>query len=313
MTFVFQNRERAKKAAQRIAKALPDVKLSAVQEGLARALGYQDWFAFEQSPPDRSPSILDQDLSDPEFLARADHQIGALASYLDIPDSDAQYALSAARLTGDRNWSREDHMMLRLSAWRRGPLLAAKPRGRGDLVRIKASGRPREYGYVLSHGERGAKVLLEDSILTCATFEVVRPKVRPADFIPSRYWRPYGYWTLEDGSKVLFSRDYYPLWRVGGDRVERLGPWLWIGPRKGQTYFFDLSGEPNWLHRGARSLSEAFLEDHGVRGLPILADAVLQYFNEGVDRPEEAVRAEHKRRGSPTDAPAYARLNAMLA
>lgn len=311
MTFVFQNRERAKKAAQRLAKVLPGLKLSAVQEGLARALGYQDWYAFEHGPSDATPSLLDQALTDQAFLDRADGQIATLASHLDVPDGDVQYALSAARLTGDRTWSPADHRALRLAAWRRGPLLTAKPRGRGDLVRIKASGRPREYGYLLSYGERGAKVLLEDSILTCATFEVVRPNVRPEDFIPSRYWRPYGYWTLEDDSKVLFSRDYFPLWRISEAGVDRLGPWLWIGPRREQTHFFTLTGEPNWLYDRARALGDEFLADHGVHGLPILADAALQYFNPGIDNPEQAVGAEHLRRGSPDRAPDFARVRKM--
>src|SRR3954471_19657427 len=108
MVFVFQNHDRAKKAAQRVAKALTGVKLSAVQEGLARALGYADWFAFEHSDPGTSASPLDQDLSDDAFRARADSQIVALATFLGVPDGDVQFALSMARLTGDRRWTLED-------------------------------------------------------------------------------------------------------------------------------------------------------------------------------------------------------------
>jgi len=312
MTFVFQNRDRAKKAAQRISKALPGVRLSSIQEGLARALGYADWYAFERAEQGRPPSAVDQDLPEEAFLARVDGQIIALSTHLDVPDGDVQYALSMARLTGDRSWTMVDHLALRTAAWRRGPLLQATPRGRGDLVRIKSAGRSTEFGYLLSYGYRGARVLLEDSILHCATFEVVRPKVRPADFIPSRYWRAYGYWTLEDGSKVLFSRDYYPLWRVSADGVERLAPWLWIGPRKAETHFFSLTGEPNWLWPKARAMSEAFLAENSVQGLPILADAALQHFDLGIERPEDAVAAEHRRRGSPDAAPDYARVRTLV-
>ena len=33
-------------------------------------------------------------------------------------------------------------------------------------------------------------------------------------FIPMRFWMPYGIWTEEDGTKVLFSREYCPLWKI---------------------------------------------------------------------------------------------------
>jgi hypothetical protein len=313
MTFVFQNRDRAKKAAQRIVKALPGAKLSSVQEGLARASGYADWYAFEHIDTWQPPSALDQDLPEQEFRARINSQVIALSTHLGLPSGDVQHALSAARFTGDRVWTLGDHLALRIAAWRRGPLLEAKMRGRGDLIKVRVSGRPDEFGYLLSYGYGGARVLLEDSILHCAKFEVVRPRNRPADFIPSRYWRAYGYWTLNDGSKVLFSRDYYPLWRISAEGVDRLAPWLWIGPRVQQTHFFILAGEPNWRWPKARAMSEAFLIDNGVYGLPMLADAALHHFRPGVGRPEEAVAAEHRQRGAPSGAPDYAQVRDLSA
>ncbi len=61
-----------------------------------------------------------------------------------------------------------------------------------------------------------------------AYFEVVTPRFPLPDFVPSRIWLPYGVWKLSDGSEVLFSRDYLPMWRVSSERTERLAPRLWI-------------------------------------------------------------------------------------
>ena len=44
--------------------------------------------------------------------------------------------------------------------------------------------------------------------------EVVFPKKTLPLFVPARLKLAYGYWTEADGSKVLFSRDYKPLWRL---------------------------------------------------------------------------------------------------
>ncbi len=314
MAFVFLTVGRAKKSAQRLSRALPGVKLSAIQEAIARAVGYPNWFDFERTSAGPSPSPLDQALFEHDFRRRVGQQIAALSEHLSLPDGDVQYALSLARLTGDRIWTQDDHLAIRAAAWRRGPLADTKPRGPGDLVKIRASGRPREFGYLVSYRASGsARVLLDDSILLCAGSEVVRPRVPPADFIPSRFWRPYGYWDLADGSQVVFSRDYFPMWRINSDQVERLEPWLWVSSWISQTYFHRSIGEANWLRPRAQATALDFLGSHGIHSLPILADAPLNLLTPGVETPEQAVGAEHLRRGSPTNAPSYATVRGQLA
>lgn len=50
-------------------------------------------------------------------------------------------------------------------------------------------------------------------MITCTSDEITKSTTEKF-FIPLRFWLPYGRWTEPDGTAVLFSRDYYPLWRI---------------------------------------------------------------------------------------------------
>lgn len=51
-------------------------------------------------------------------------------------------------------------------------------------------------------------LLFDTGMGSRADFEVATPRKPLADFVSSRLWLPYGYWTLQDGSEVIFARDY---------------------------------------------------------------------------------------------------------
>ena len=76
-----------------------------------------------------------------------------------------------------------------------------------------------------------------------------------------------------DGSKVLYSRDYKPLWRLlAGKNPERLQPWVRIKRIESQN-FWDDSNTPWWSsHR--REEEEQRLLDFGIRSLPKLVDTL---------------------------------------
>jgi hypothetical protein len=94
-----------------------------------------------------------------------------------------------------------------------------------------------------------------------------------------RLYLPYGYWEEGDGAKVLFSRDYKPLWRLRLNSVpERVDPSLWVRWRKQQFLWEDASTP--WRKSELRAKLEAMLVDMGVQTLPILADALPLLVNE---------------------------------
>jgi hypothetical protein len=103
MRFNFPNLDRPKKAAKRIARLLGGgIALSKAQNGLAVALGYRDWHELEFAHASHPPTPLDQHLAPEDFHLRSADLTMRLAKSLDVSLSEAQYALLASRLTGDR-------------------------------------------------------------------------------------------------------------------------------------------------------------------------------------------------------------------
>jgi hypothetical protein len=49
---------------------------------------------------------------------------------------------------------------------------------------------------------------------------------------------PYGQWSLRDGTEVLFSRQYEPLWKRNGDCITRADPMEWVGGIERQEWFY---------------------------------------------------------------------------
>lgn len=272
MRIFLPNSTRPKKAAKHLSRLL-GVTLSQSQKGVARACGYRDWHELESGLAGSQPSPLDQELADYDFVQRHAQLSLELAAALGISDGDAQYALSGARLTGDRPPSLADQIAIRLACFRATSMPVAGPRTPGAVGRLKSPGLDgkvvilREFGrgaLVMSHGS--ARMLVAD-------FEYVSPKVALPLFLPMRLYMPYGFWTEADGSQVIFSRDYKPMWRIHPDRpVERVEPWLWIQQIR-QTYLWS-EGEEPWDDPDLAARLQDWLVERGIWALPILADAL---------------------------------------
>lgn len=243
MRIFLPNATRPKKAAKHVTRLL-GVPLAQSQQGVARACGYRDWHELEGGLAGSPPSPLDQELADDDVVQRH-AQLGlGLAGALGIPNGDAQYALSGARLTGDRPPSLADQIAIRLACFRATSMPPAAPRTPGAVGTLKSPGLNgdvvilREFGKptrVMSHGSSSGVV---------ADFEYVTPRAALPLFLPMRLYMPYGFWTEADGSEVVFSRDYKPMWRVRPDRsVERVEPWLWIQHVR-QTHLWKVGGQP---------------------------------------------------------------------
>lgn len=296
MRLQFPNLIRPKQAAKLLARSTPDLKLSTTHEALARSLGYRDWHDLSINP---GPLASIAAKSDDAYRI-----IGEISDATGAADPDVQYALSKARLFGEA-WNLQDHLSLRASLWRKrmfGPPGRDRP---GTVVRDKAYGS-KEPAYLLRPG-RPSYLMFDTGRGERADFEVSTPRVPVADFIPSRLWLPYGYWLLQDGSEVLFSRDYIPLWRIADVQTERLDPWIWILEKAEENHF---SGprESVWSKGEARERALARLDRHGIAELPKLVDAMPYLFDDDVDSIGAAVSRMYRQRGEGRVMPAFARL-----
>jgi hypothetical protein len=146
-------------------------------------------------------------------------------------------------------------------------------RQRGSIGKLKSSGRNGEL-VILKRIEHVTYVLTHkspDSIV--ANFEFASPIRQAPLFIPMRLHLSYGAWTEKDGTRVLFSRDYKPLWRLkAGETPARLNPWDRIQFEK-QEWFWDDTTTP-WSNEARFEHEMNRLQDFGVTALPRLVETL---------------------------------------
>lgn len=267
----FPNLVRPKKAAKRLASNL-SVALHAGQRAVARACGFRDWHDLEHRITSGLAFTLDQLLSSNEFVERQTAIVLSIARDLSIADGDVQFALASAGLTGDRSPQLEEQIAIRLECYRATSLPLSIARQPGAIGRLRTAGRNGEVVILRKIG-RPTEVLSHRAISTVSDFEYVSPRKKLSLFIPDRLHLPYGYWTEANGSRVLFSRDYKPMWRIRlNGEIERLEPWLWIS-HTGETHLWP-GNEAPWNSPTLKSRMLAFLAENRIFWLPILADAL---------------------------------------
>lgn len=269
MRIHFPNMSRPKQAAKKIASKLEHVPLSKVQAVLAVSLGYQDWHELNTAHAKQLPTPLDETWSRDQAQA---FYLNAALHFMALGNESPSAivaAIASSRMAGARRWEREDYTALLFAAWRCQKVLGTERRSIGSIVRMRERST-KEIGY-LCHLSDVAYILFNGNYGMCADFEVVTPKVRPADFMPARLWRPYGYWTLKDGSEVVFSRDYLTLWHVKETGTNRLPPWLRVSGIQSEHFF----GGPqaHWMTGSAEVEAIAYLEKRKIYELPMLVDA----------------------------------------
>jgi hypothetical protein len=296
MRLSYPNLTRPKKSAKTVARLL-GLSLSIAQAAIARICGYQDWHDFELNHAKDSPSALDHHLGQAECVARLTQLTLALATEAGVSDGDAQFALAHARLTGDRPASLEEQIALRLSCWRQTVLPPTAKRARGPVGILRSPGWNGEVVILRSFG-RPTTIITQRNVGTVADFEYISPPNPPPLFLPLRLYLPYGHWIESDSAKVLFSRDYKPMWRIQeGVGVERLDPSLRVRFRE-QVHYWDDACTP-WELIEVRQKMEALLASLGIWCLPIWADTLpivvhddkLRSFSDALD-PLLASRSE---------------------
>ncbi len=271
MRLHFPNTSRLKKAAKHLAARLA-VPLSSAQRAVARACGYRDWHDLEGGIHAGPACALDHILSPEMFIERQARLVLAVAHDLSVADGDVQYALAEARLTGDRPTQLREQIAIRLTCWRTTSLPVTGPRQRGALGTLKTAGRNGEVVILREYGSP-TETISHQGVTGVADFEYVSPRVAPTLFLPMRLYLPYGYWTEADGARVVFSRDYKPMWRLrAGKPVERVDPWLWIRFTK-ETHLWENAQTP-WRSPQLAAFLENYLIENGLQMLPVMADAL---------------------------------------
>lgn len=288
MRLHFPTLVRPKKAAKKLSKRL-GIPLAKAHSGIAQACGYRDWHDFEKSHAAQSASPLDQYLSDADFYARQVSLSLALADALSIPDGDAQYALENSKLSGDRQAQLSDQVAIRLGVWRSTVLPLVGRRERGAIGRLKSPGRNGEIVILRTFG-KPTRVVTQKNVGMVADFEYVSPRNPPPLFLPVRLYLPYGYWVEPDGSKVLFSRDYKPMWRIrDGFEPERVEPWLGVRHQEEKHLWEGISNP--WSSDSLRLEMEDYLASHRIFSLPIWADILpVVVHNDAIGGFSEAVK-----------------------
>jgi hypothetical protein len=235
----------------------------------------------------------------------------ALADALSLMPGDVQHTVAKSRLLGPAPWGLEEHLALTASIWRERAF-GAPARGKsGTIVKVRAHGETRP-AYLQLPG-RPTRVVYDTGPGMCADFETITPNVPLPDFVPSRLWLPYGYWSLRDGSEVVFARDYLPMWRITSGRIERLSPWLWIEGIAKVTVFSSDLGTTDWSRGHAREVALACLHDRRIFELPRLVDVMPLLIKSSAESIPAAAELLRLKNGNSDDVPPYARLNDHLA
>lgn len=302
MRISFLDLSRPKATAKALASLSPQLKLCRVQDVLAQVLLYRDWHDLSANGRGDPPATAD----DATFM----HVITELAAKLDLEAADVQHVVSKARLLSPGALSLETQLRLCTAIWRRnmGAPGRSKP---GTMVKVETHGIV-EAAYLQEAG-RPTFLLFDSGLGDRADFAVVTPRQPLPDFLPSCLWLPYGYWILKDGSEIIFSRDYFPLWRVSRHSVERLDPWLWINGITEQRHFANSAGTNRWHYGSARELALRHLSDRRISGLPRLVSVMAYLFDPGARKISHCITRLHSEHGDTRSLPGYAQLNNRLA
>ena len=278
MRVIVTNIARPKAAAKLILKLKGAGQLAEVHESLAGLMGYNDWYDLTKNGAGSSSGTAVDLVGLRDFTIRVADQFG-------LPDIDAQYCVTRTRIAGDSATSLNEELALAASVWR--ARCGSPGRGRpGTVIKVRAHGETR-HAYLVEAG-RPTRIIYDQSPGLCADFEAVTPRSPLPDFVPKFLWLPYGYWTLRDGSEVVFGREYQPLWHVSGERVRRAEPWERIDHIASRTSF---GGDfnPIWSRGEALERALDYLKSRRISGLPRLTNAMPYFLDPSVDHVRVAV------------------------
>ena len=292
MRIIFPNIDRAKKSAKGLKSSLQDITLSTAQNNLAKISGFRDWHELNQAHKQNSISNIPP-VDEGNQLAKG--LALRLSNELEIGWSTALYAISKAHIIGIDLSSMKIYESVWLEIMQKKYDFSNQRHSIGSIVKLKVSGHMGEPCYLKRYGKPTYLVSHDTADTMVADFEITVPRIPLEPFVPARLKYAYGYWVEEDGAKVLFSRDYKPLWRIRKNRIpERIVPWLWVD-KIDEHWFWGEENSP-WYKQSRFDEEEARLEGFGIKELPILADVLPNLiFNPRMKSIDDAVDAFAKR------------------
>ena len=275
MRIYFQELTRAKKAAKSLAASTTGVKLSTAQEVLARITGFRNWHDLTENHNAVLPRTVHINRQADPRMSPAIFLSLKLSEELGLLFGDALYALAQMDIPGIHLREAQAYEALWLQLFRETQPFPNSKHSPGTVVRIKSEspGCTGQVAILKQYGN-ATRLITHKSPNSCVTdFEVVFPKKLLPFFIPARLKLAYGYWTETSGSKVLFSRDYKPIWRLTeGRKPERVQPWLWIN-NVDEQWFWDDSDTP-WRSMNRRKEEDLRLRELGITALPRLVEVL---------------------------------------
>lgn len=250
------------------------ITLNKCQNCFAKAAGYRDWFDLDNICKSGEFKDRTNDLN----IDQLTNFILELSSLLEADIGDVQFSLSQTNILNSPR-SLEQQLELRALLFRRTTIPDLGRRQPGSVGKFKYDNKPillRIFGELTTGlTDRCIETMLAD-------FEFVSPRQKIPLFIPSSLYLVYGTWTESDGSKVLHSRDYLPLWRIRNDKKpERLNPADWIDhDHSKDEWFWDDSTAP-WDNPKRLAEEHSRLKNYGINGIPKLVEILpLRIFQE---------------------------------
>lgn len=264
MSLYLSDQHAFKRAAQAISKLPGASSLSACQTALAQATGHRDLHHLQALQAKMQGQAETPVATQADIVSRL-HQASGLRT------GDIFDALARTRFFGG-GASLESALAVREALF----AMSYPGQGRhavGTPCRVKAPGYDNIRALLVERGagpEGLTRVMIDHGIMTCVSREAPAHRVGRL-FVPLRFWMPYGVWTETDGSKVLFSRDYCPLWKIQDGRAPvRDDPDRYVKFSK-QEWFFD---EGSFRAEVEKVMSRGIdiLNEHRVVSLPRLVE-----------------------------------------
>ena len=142
-------------------------------------------------------------------------------------------------------------------------------------------------GLIVKVGSNGFfDIYHEWGLVSCIRedFTVMRDQSKASTFVPMRIYLPYGVYFCDDGSEVLFSREYCPMWaKHPNGKISDISPRTFVHHKKSEL-FFD-AGDPPHKNREALNKCLGILHKWGVANRTSLFTQIMleEIRNGGVD------------------------------
>ncbi|WP_306005231.1 hypothetical protein [Aquicoccus porphyridii] len=257
------------KAAKMLAQESA-LSLSQCRETISKAIGFKDYFDLKRNGVSKTgqSSFADSHSMEVEITTTV-----LVSHHLKVSPVTAHHVLSNTLFYRGPTPNMEQALKVISGVFERTVLPQQGWRQPGQIGILKSPGRNGEHVILREFGQP-TRIITHNSInAIVADYEYIGPRKSLPLFIPMRLYIPYGIWTEHDGSRVLFSRDYFPMWRLReGQTPERMNPWEWIKFVE-QTWILP-EGEMPWDKPDNFDGCVHFLEREGIRSFPLLLDAL---------------------------------------